>query len=144
MKKTIVLVLAAALVAQTVTGCSGGGSTGKAGGAGTSAAETTTAVAAASTAAGETTKAEDMASKYEVTEPITIEWWHTLEEQYSDTVNEIVDGFNQSQDMITVVPQYAGNATKINEDLVAANAAGTPLVRSTSEIGDAITAGLRA
>lgn len=146
MKKTIVLVLAAALVAQTVTGCSGGGSTGKAGGAGTSAAETTTAAAAASTAAGETTKAEDMASKYEVTEPITIEWWHTLEEQYSDTVNEIVDGFNKSQDMITVVPQYAGNATKINEDLVAANAAGTGLpaitVANTSYVTDYGAGGL--
>lgn len=126
MRKTTVVLLAAALVVQTLTGCSNGGSTGKAGGAGTSASETTTA--AAVTGGGETTEA----AIYEVTEPVTIEWWHTLEEQYNDTVNEIVDEFNKSQDLITVIPQYAGNATKINEDLVAANAAGTGLPAITA------------
>lgn len=144
MRKTTVVLLAAALAAQTVTGCSGGGSTGKAGGAGTTAEETTTAAAA--TGAEEATKTVDAASMYEVTEPITIEWWHTLEEQYNGTVNEIVDGFNKSQELITVVPQYVGNATKINEDLVAANAAGTGLpaitVANTSYVTDYGAGGL--
>ncbi len=66
-------------------------------------------------------------SKYEVTEPIEIVWWHALENQYNDTVTEIVDGFNNSQNLIKVKAEYIGNYTTVNESLVAAQAAGTGL-----------------
>lgn len=64
---------------------------------------------------------------YEVTEPITIEWWHALEQQYWPLVDEIVGGFNQSQKLITVDAKYIGNYATVNETLVAAHAAGTGL-----------------
>ena len=66
-------------------------------------------------------------SEYEVTEPITITWWHALEDQYSELVAEVVDGFNNSQDLITVEAQYIGSYKEVNEKLVAANAAKTGL-----------------
>lgn len=70
-KRGIALLMVAAMMAGTLSGCSGGGSTGKAG-------------------AGAQTEAQTVAevdpSLYEVTEPITIKWWHALEEQYSETV----------------------------------------------------------
>ena len=81
--------------------------------------------------AGAQTEAQTVAevdpSLYEVTEPITIKWWHALEEQYSETVQKVVDDFNKSQDMITVEAEYIGSYKKLNEALVAAHAAGTDL-----------------
>jgi multiple sugar transport system substrate-binding protein len=64
---------------------------------------------------------------YEVTAPITIEWWHALEQQYWPLVDEIVNGFNTSQNKITVEAKYIGNYATVNETLVAAQAAGTGL-----------------
>ncbi len=64
---------------------------------------------------------------YEVTEPITIEWWHALEQQYWPLVDEIVGGFNTSQDLITVDAKYIGNYATVNENLVAAHAANSGL-----------------
>ena len=64
---------------------------------------------------------------YEVTEPIEIVWWHALEDQYTPLVNEIVEAFNASQDLITVTAQYIGSYTEVNEALVSANAAGSGL-----------------
>jgi ABC-type glycerol-3-phosphate transport system substrate-binding protein len=99
--------------AGMLSGC-GGGSTGAAGAASTAASST------ASSAAAD-------ASKYEVTEPITITWWHALESQYDDLVAQIVDDFNKSQNMVTVEAQYIGKYADVNEALVAANAAGSGL-----------------
>lgn len=117
MKRTAALMLTAAMGAALLTGCSGGGSTGKAG------------VEAAK--ASQANEAEDTApvdpSKYEVTEPITIEWWHALEDQYAGTIEEIVSDFNNSQDLITVEAVYVGDYKTVNESLVAAHAAGTGL-----------------
>ena len=67
------------------------------------------------------------ATQYEVTAPITITWWHALENQYTPLVDEIVDGFNNSQDMVTVEAEYIGNYATVNESLVAAQAAGSGL-----------------
>ena len=67
------------------------------------------------------------AGTYDVTEPITITWWHALEDQYSGDVKEIVDAFNASQDLITVEAQYIGSYKDINEALVSAHAAGSGL-----------------
>lgn len=65
--------------------------------------------------------------QYEVTEPITITWWHALEDQYTADVERIVKGFNDSQDLITVEPQYIGAYKDVNEALVSAHAAGSGL-----------------
>lgn len=117
-KNVIALTMAMAMAAGTLTGC-GGGSTGKA------AAD---AQGEQKEAAAETTQAAEVdPSKYEVTDKIEIEWWHALEEQYTETVNKVVDGFNASQDKITVKPVYVGNYAAVNEALVAAHAAGTGL-----------------
>ena len=79
-KRGIALLMVAAMMAGTLSGCSGGGSTGKAGGGAPTEAQTV---------------AEVDPSLYEVTEPITIKWWHALEEQYSETVKKVVDDFNK-------------------------------------------------
>ena len=104
---------------SAVSGCSGGGSTGKAavGGGDNGTVETE--------AGGETAPVDP--AQYEVTEPITIKWWHALEDQYSATVDKVVSDFNNSQDLITVEAEYIGSYTKLNEALVAAHAAGTDL-----------------
>ena len=118
MRKKAALVLAAAMVVGMTAGWSGGGSTGKA------------AVSNADTAAENAGGAADTPAEevsYEVTEPITITWWHALEEQYSDTVTEIVNDFNSSQDLITVEAEYVGSYSDVNEALVAAHAAGNGL-----------------
>ena len=64
MKKGLALVLAAAMAAGTMTGCSGGGSTGKAAVGNTETADT----AAEAAEGGETAQTEPVS--YEVTEPI--------------------------------------------------------------------------
>lgn len=64
---------------------------------------------------------------YDVTEPITIEWWHALEQQYWPLVDQIVGGFNATHDLITVDAKYVGNYTTVHETLVAAHAANSGL-----------------
>lgn len=112
-KKILALVLAMAMV-FALAAC--GGTTG--------APAATETPAEAPDAAPEEAPA---AASYEVTEPITIVWWHALEDQYSGLVSEVVDGFNNSQDLITVEAQYIGAYKDVNEALVAAHAAGTGL-----------------
>lgn len=107
------LIATSAIAAATVMTACSGGSTGKA---------NTTASSAAS-AAPETVDP----SKYEVTEPITITWWHALESQYDELVADVVKKFNATQNLITVEAQYIGSYKDINEALVAAHAAGTGL-----------------
>ncbi len=125
MKKILAVVLAAAMGTSLLAGCSGGGSTGTGG----AAAQQTQAAGGSSggEAQGGTEAPAADASMYEVTEPITIQWWHALEDQYSQTVEEVVKGFNESQDLITVEPVYIGSYSQLNEALVAAHAAGTGL-----------------
>ena len=100
--------------ATALTACSGGGSTGKAG------------ANASSAAAPASSEAVDP-SKYEVTEPSTLTWWHALESQYDELVADVVKKFNATQKLITVEAQYIGSYKDINEALVAAHAAGTGL-----------------
>ena len=67
MKKTLAVLLTAAMLMTLLAGCSGGGSTG-----------------GGSTGGASAPAQEDVvqeASFYEVTEPITIQWWHALEDQ---------------------------------------------------------------
>lgn len=62
---------------------------------------------------------------YEVTEPITIEWWHALESQYHGLVDQIIADFNEEYPLITVEPVYQGSYSDVNEKLIAAQAAGS-------------------
>lgn len=125
MRRKLALALAAAMTVGAITGCSGGGSTGKSAVGG---GETTAAAEGAEEGAAEGSEAAAAdPANYEVTEPITITWWHALEEQYTDTVEQIVNDFNNSQDLITVQAEYVGSYSDVNEALVAAHAAGSGL-----------------
>ncbi len=57
---------------------------------------------------------------YAVTEPVTIEFWSSMEDSYTVPV---CDAFNESQDLVTVVPVYVGNYAAIKEQIAAAQAA---------------------
>ncbi|MDL2319277.1 extracellular solute-binding protein, partial [Eubacteriales bacterium OttesenSCG-928-A19] len=61
---------------------------------------------------------------YDVTEPITIEFWHTHEEQYAGSLEYIFDKFHEEYPLITVEPIYIGSYGDMNERLVSAVAAG--------------------
>ena len=125
MRRKLALALAAAMTVGAITGCSGGGSTGKSAVGG---GETAAAAEGAEEGAAEGSEAAAAdPANYEVTEPITITWWHALEEQYTDTVEQIVNDFNNSQDLITVQAEYVGSYSDVNEALVAAHAAGSGL-----------------
>ena len=69
------------------------------------------------------------ATEYDVTEPISITWWHAHEGAYADDMEWMVNKFNAENGMgITVVPQYIGSYTEINTQFIAAAAAGTGTV----------------
>ena len=110
MKRLLAILLAASMVVA-MTACGG----------------STPAPASSAPASSSEAPAEDEAAKYAVTEPITITWWHALETQYDELVKQVVDDFNNSQNMIKVEAQYIGNYATVNETLVAAHAAGTGL-----------------
>ena len=110
--------LLALVMVLSLAACSGG-STGN--------AVATTAATTAPAGDSGTVQEAPPADMYAVTEPIEIVWWHALEDQYSELVAEVVDGFNNSQDLITVKAEYIGAYKDVNEKLVAANAAGTGL-----------------
>ena len=120
-KKILAAIMALSLCVGTLTACGGGGKTE------TAAPETQAAGETGETkAAGETQAAVD-ASMYEVTEPITITWWHALEDQYSQTIEDVVKEFEASQDLIKVDVQYIGKYSELNEKLATAQAAGKGL-----------------
>ena len=99
------MVLVCALI---MSACSGGG-----GGTQTQKADEPQSADTAA-APAEVTAAEGN-DVYEVTEPVTIEFWHTLEEMYRDDFNQLVDefenenreGFNQ----LDLLPQLASCPT---------------------------------
>ncbi len=72
------------------------------------------------------------ATEYDVTEPITIQWWHAHEDQLTEYLNYMVDTFNNSQEFITVEPIYIGSYTEINTQYIAAYASGTVPALCTS------------
>ncbi|NMB01158.1 MAG: ABC transporter substrate-binding protein [Firmicutes bacterium] len=63
-------------------------------------------------------------SKYDVTEPITIHWWHSHEDQLTPYLNYMIEKFHEENPLITVVPVYSGSYTELNTQLIAAIAAG--------------------
>lgn len=65
------------------------------------------------------------ATEYDVTEPITITWWHAFEDQYSEDLNYMVQTFNEENGMgITVNPVYIGGYSDLNTQFIAAAVAG--------------------
>lgn len=63
-------------------------------------------------------------SRFEVTEPITITWWHAHEDQWHPYLQYMVERFNEENPLITVEPVYIGSYTEINTQLIAAVASG--------------------
>lgn len=61
---------------------------------------------------------------YAVTEPTTITFWHTVEEQYRDELQALVDQFEKENPLITVEVVYSGSAGDTEEKFIAANVAG--------------------
>ncbi len=64
------------------------------------------------------------ANRYDVTEEITITWWHAHEDQWIPFLNHMVEQFHAQQDLIKVEPVYIGPYAEINTQLIAAVASG--------------------
>ena len=111
------MVLVCALIISACSGSGGGAQTQKAD-------EPQTADTAAVPEEVTAAKGNDA---YEVTEPVTIEFWHTLEEMYRDDFNELVDEFEKENPNITVNVSYQGRVGEILEKILAANIAGDGL-----------------
>jgi multiple sugar transport system substrate-binding protein len=73
---------------------------------------------------GITTAKTSKASKYGVSQPITITWWHAHEDQLHDYLNYMVKEFQKKNPLITVKPVYIGSYSEINTQLIAAIASG--------------------
>ena len=133
MKKALAIMLTAAMGCGMLSGCSGGGSTG--GGAVQQTTQAAQAAGDSGSSSGETSAAPAVdASMYEVTEPITIQWWHSIEDQNAQTVEDVVSAFNSSQDLITVEAVYVGSYGQVNEALVAAHARGITVFHEVGEL----------
>ncbi|HBR33358.1 MAG TPA: ABC transporter substrate-binding protein, partial [Firmicutes bacterium] len=63
-------------------------------------------------------------SRYDVTQPITITWWHAHEDQWHEHLNYMVEEFHKQNPLITVEPVYIGAYVDINTQLIAAIASG--------------------
>lgn len=77
------------------------------------------------------TAATSLAQSYEVTEPITIQWWHAHEDRFNEQITYMVDKFHEQYPLITVEPIYIGSYTEINTQLIAAVASGEVPALST-------------
>ena len=62
-------------------------------------------------------------TKYEVTEPIEIQFWHTHEQRFEENIGYMLDKFHEENPLIKVEPIYIGSYTDMNERLIAAIAA---------------------
>jgi multiple sugar transport system substrate-binding protein len=113
MKKALALIVCVLIACSAITGC---GSSAPAGDKNSTVTPTSSAAATAADAA-----------KYDVTKPITIEWWHALESQYAPLIDEMVKDFEAKNPNITVKAIYQGSYSDLNEKLIAAQAAGTTL-----------------
>lgn len=65
-----------------------------------------------------------LAESYEVTEPITIQWWHAHEDRFTPQIEYMIEKFEEENPLITVEPVYIGNYGEINTQLIAAIASG--------------------
>ena len=62
----------------------------------------------------------ETADPYAITEPITIEWWHSHEEQYSGLLDGMLEQFAKENPLITVTPIYQGSYSDIHTKLMSA------------------------
>ena len=72
---------------------------------------------------------------YAVTEPITIEWWHSNEDQYTEDIKKLEAMFEAEYPMIDVVPMYIGSGATLAEQLIAAHAADSVPAVSQCNVG---------
>jgi len=72
---------------------------------------------------------------YAVTEPITIEWWHSNEDQYTEDIKKLEAMFEAEYPMIDVVPMYIGSGGTLAEQLIAAHAADAVPAVSQCNVG---------
>ncbi len=113
MKRRIALLLALAL-SLGLTACGSGDGSGS--------------DASGGSTGGSSGSGETDASFYEVTEPITIEFWHNYtNEARANWLQSVAESFNESQDLITVECVYIGGYPVIAEQVAGALAAGTGL-----------------
>ena len=67
-----------------------------------------------------------------------VQWWHAMGGALGEKVNEIAQGFNDSQDAFEVVPTYKGNYTEVMTAAIAAFRAGEqPHIVQVFEVGTA-------
>ena len=122
-KKLLALLLAAA-IPFSLAACSGSSSSTS---SSSQAAPASSAPASSAAPADSASEAAD-ASAYEVTEPITIQFWHSLaNETKAAAMAKIAEDFNASQDMVTVEASYMGSYAAIEEQFMAAQMAKTGL-----------------
>ena len=100
-RKLLSLLTAAAMTAGALGGCGGGGTQTTAAAPEAQAGQKTEAQAPDSSGGGADSAGE--ASMYEVTEPVTIEYWYNSAVN-EDFYNKLAEDFNSSQEYVTVVP----------------------------------------
>lgn len=114
-KKALSLLLITAMIISLLAGCSSSSSE----------KDEVNAPSGSSSSSSEKDGANEPAQdlSYEVKEPIEIEWWHSLESQYNDLIEEVIEKFNASGTNVKVTPVYQGSYSDLNEKLIAAQAA---------------------
>lgn len=61
----------------------------------------------------------------ELTEPVEIEFWHAMTGQNEEVLNELVDGYNSSQDLVTVNAVNQGSYSDLDTKILSAGQAGS-------------------
>lgn len=68
--------------------------------------------------------------------PIEINWWHAMRGARGETVQKIVDGFNNSQSEYKVIPTYKGEYDEVvNAGIAAIRAGKQPHILQSFEVG---------
>lgn len=68
--------------------------------------------------------------------PIEIHWWHAMRGARGETVQKIVDGFNNSQSEYKVIPTYKGEYDEVvNAGIAAIRAGKQPHILQSFEVG---------
>ena len=68
--------------------------------------------------------ADDQAAVTELSEPVEITFWHAMNGPHQEALTELVNKFNESQDMVTVNEQGQGSYDDLNQSIKAAATSG--------------------
>lgn len=68
--------------------------------------------------------ADDQATVTELSEPVEITFWHAMNGPHQEALTELVNKFNESQDMVTVNEQGQGSYDDLNQSIKAAATSG--------------------